>query len=53
MNILAYSTMRALRLFLDYHLMTSEPVRVNGTTLRAREFLRAHLFAGGVQGARG
>jgi len=44
MNILAYSTMQALRLFLDYHLITSEPVRVNGTTLRAREFLRAHLL---------
>ncbi len=37
-------TMQALRLFLDYHLITSEPVRVNGTTLRAREFLRAHLL---------
>jgi len=37
-------TMQALRLFLDYHLITSDSVQVNGTTLRAREFLRAHLL---------
>ncbi len=37
-------TMQALRLFLDYHLITSKPVQVNGTTLRAKEFLRAHLL---------
>jgi lysine 6-dehydrogenase len=37
-------TMRALRLFLDYHLITSDSVQVNGTTLRAKEFLRAHLL---------
>jgi lysine 6-dehydrogenase len=37
-------TMQALRLFLDYHLITSDSVQVNGTTLRAKEFLRAHLL---------
>lgn len=37
-------TMQALRLFLDYRLITSDPILVNGTTLRAREFLRAHLL---------
>jgi saccharopine dehydrogenase (NAD+, L-lysine-forming) len=37
-------TMRALRLFLDFHLITSDSVRVNGTTLQAKEFLRAHLL---------
>jgi lysine 6-dehydrogenase len=37
-------TMQALRLFLDYHLITSDAVQVNGTTLRAKEFLRAHLL---------
>jgi len=37
-------TMQALRLFLDYRLITSDPVYVNGTTLRAKEFLRAHLL---------
>jgi len=36
--------MQALRLFLDYHLITSDSVQVNGTTLRAKEFLRAHLL---------
>ena len=36
--------MRALRLFLDYHLITSDSVQVNGITLRAKEFLRAHLL---------
>ena len=37
-------TMQALRFFLNYHLITSDSVQVNGTTLRAREFLRAHLL---------
>src|SRR6266849_2894964 len=37
-------TMQALRLFLDYRLITSDTVYVNGTMLRAREFLRAHLL---------
>src|SRR6266851_5589584 len=37
-------TMQALRLFLDYRLITSDAVTVNGTTLRAKEFLRAHLL---------
>src|SRR6266571_130962 len=37
-------TMQALRLFLDYRLITSDPVQVNGTTFRAKEFLRAHLL---------
>ncbi len=37
-------TMQALRFFLDYRLITSDPILVNGTTLRAREFLRAHLL---------
>jgi saccharopine dehydrogenase (NAD+, L-lysine-forming) len=36
--------MRALRLFLEYRLITSDPVQINGTTVRAREFLRAHLL---------
>jgi len=36
--------MQALRLFLNYHLITSDSVQVNGTTLRAKEFLRAHLL---------
>src|SRR5712692_9173877 len=37
-------TMQALRLFLNYRLITSDTVYVNGTMLRAREFLRAHLL---------
>lgn len=37
-------TMQALRLFLDYRLITSDSIHVNGTTLRAKEFLRAHLL---------
>src|SRR2546428_7130537 len=37
-------TMQALRLFLNYHLITGDSVQVNGTTLRAKEFLRAHLL---------
>ena len=36
--------MRALRLFLDYRLITSDLVSINGTTVRAKEFLRAHLL---------
>jgi len=36
--------MRALRMFLDYRLMTSDLVQVNGTEVRAKEFLRAHLL---------
>jgi lysine 6-dehydrogenase len=36
--------MRALHLFLDYRLITSDPVQVNGTTVAARQFLRAHLL---------
>src|SRR5215471_9436379 len=37
-------TMQALRLFLHYRLITSDSIQVNGTTLRAKEFLRAHLL---------
>src|SRR5260370_489824 len=37
-------TMQALRLFLNYRLITSDAVYVNGTMLPAREFLRAHLL---------
>ncbi|HYL44063.1 MAG TPA: saccharopine dehydrogenase NADP-binding domain-containing protein [Ktedonobacteraceae bacterium] len=37
-------TMQALRLFLEYRFITSDAVQVNGTTLRAKEFLRAHLL---------
>jgi len=37
-------TMQALRLFLNYRLITSDFVQVNGTKLRAKEFLRAHLL---------
>lgn len=37
-------TMQALRLFLNYRLITSDSVQVNGTKLRAKEFLRAHLL---------
>ena len=37
-------TMQALRLFLNYRFITSDPVQVNGTMLRAKDFLRAHLL---------
>src|SRR5258708_25807670 len=37
-------TMQALRFFLNYRLITSDPVQVNGTKIRAKEFLRAHLL---------
>jgi lysine 6-dehydrogenase len=37
-------TMQALRLFLNYRFITSDAVQVNGTKLRAKEFLRAHLL---------
>src|SRR5258708_26785120 len=36
--------MQALRLFLNYRLITSDSVQVNGTKIRAKEFLRAHLL---------
>jgi saccharopine dehydrogenase-like NADP-dependent oxidoreductase len=36
--------MRTLRNFLDYRLITSDPVQVNGTTVAAKDFLRAHLL---------
>lgn len=36
--------MQALRLFLHYRLITSDLVQVNGTTVAARQFLRAHLL---------
>jgi saccharopine dehydrogenase-like NADP-dependent oxidoreductase len=36
--------MQALRLFLNYRLITSDRVQVNGTTVYAKEFLRAHLL---------
>src|SRR6266581_3370305 len=43
-------TMQALRLFLNYHLITSDSVQVNGTNLRAKEFLRAHLLQAASKG---
>jgi len=43
-------TMQALRLFLNYRLMTSDSVQVNGTKLRAKEFLRAHLLQAASNG---
>lgn len=42
--------MQALRLFLHYRLITSDPVQVNGTTVRARDFLRAHLLEQATSG---
>jgi saccharopine dehydrogenase-like NADP-dependent oxidoreductase len=36
--------MRALRMFLDYRLITSDVVPVNGTEVPAKAFLRAHLL---------
>lgn len=36
--------MQALRLFLNYRLITSDPVQVNGTTIRSKDFMRAHLL---------
>lgn len=42
--------MQALRLFLSYRLITSDPVQVNGTTVRAKEFLRAHLLEQAASG---
>lgn len=36
--------MRALRMFLDYRLITSDAVSINGTMIRAKDFLRAHLL---------
>lgn len=36
--------MRALRMFLDYRLITSDAVSINGTTVRAKDFMRAHLL---------
>ena len=46
-------TMQALRLFLDYHLIASKPVLVNGTALRPKEFLRAHLLQEETNGRAG
>ena len=43
-------TMQALRLFLNYRLITSDAVQVNGTHLRAKEFLRAHLLQAEANG---
>jgi len=36
--------MRAMRLFLDYGLTSEEPLRVNGSSVTPRAFLRAHLL---------
>jgi lysine 6-dehydrogenase len=36
--------MRALRLFLDFRLISSDLVQINGTEVRAKDFLRAHLL---------
>ena len=46
-------TMQALRLFLNYRLITSDSVQVNGTKLRAKEFLRAHLLQAASHGHAG
>jgi lysine 6-dehydrogenase len=43
-------TMQALRLFLNYRLITSDTIHVNGINLRAREFLRAHLLQAASNG---
>ena len=37
-------TMRALRILLDYRVITSDAVQVNDTSVRAKDFLRAHLL---------
>jgi lysine 6-dehydrogenase len=42
--------MRTLRNFLDYRLITSDPVQINGTTVAAKDFLRAHLLQETVHG---
>lgn len=42
--------MQALRLFLNYRLITSDPVLVNGTTVRSKDFLRAHLLEQAASG---
>ncbi len=36
--------MRAMRLFLEYGLTSEEPLRVDGTSVTPRAFLRAHLL---------
>lgn len=36
--------MQALRLFLNYRLITSDVTQINGVPVRAKEFLRAHLL---------
>jgi saccharopine dehydrogenase-like NADP-dependent oxidoreductase len=36
--------MRAMRLFLEYGLTSEEPLRVDGTSVSPRAFLRAHLL---------
>jgi saccharopine dehydrogenase (NAD+, L-lysine-forming) len=43
-------TMQALRLFLSYRLITSDVVAVNGTQVRAKEYLRAHLLSEAAEG---
>lgn len=42
--------MQALRLFLNYRLITSDPVQVNGVTIRSKDFLRAHLLEQAASG---
>jgi lysine 6-dehydrogenase len=42
--------MRMLRNFLDYRLITSDPVQINGTTVAAKAFLRAHLLQESMHG---
>ena len=42
--------MQALRLFLNYRLITSDPVQVNGATIRSKDFLRAHLLEQAASG---
>ena len=42
--------MQALRLFLSYRLITSDPVQINGATIRSKDFLRAHLLEQAASG---
>lgn len=42
--------MQALRLFLNYRLITSDVTQINGVQVRAKEFLRAHLLEEAAQG---
>lgn len=43
-------TMSALRMFLNYRLITSDAVAINGMTVHAKDFLRAHLLQEAADG---